>query len=277
MTYQKRISISANIENSALAKGNISFILLGQTGKVIGWSAAPDLADAIMVVDYRPEIGVVNLISLPRDLWVTFGNESFKANEVLRRKKLNEFAPKVYEMTGIDTNNYIVVNIDILKKIVDDLGGIDVDLKSPAVDWVSGYKIDKGNRHLNGEQVVWLARNRFNPEGDFFREKNQHDIIKAVIKRFKALGPFDKLKFTFGVMPEIGKLETNINIQDFLPIIENFSGIRFNNIVMDFESGILQSSTYQYGPSSTAYILVPINGQNDYSQMREYIQGKMEK
>jgi len=276
MSYQREISVFANSDDNPISEERISFLLLGQTGRAIGWSNAPDLADSMIVVDYRPQIGVVNLVSLPRDLFVTLGSESFKLNEVLRRGKLPELMEVLPQMTGIKTDKYVVVNIDTLKTVVDELGGIDLTLPEKAVDAVSGYTIPAGDNHINGDQAIWLSRNRYSPEGDFFREKNQQEMMRAILKKFKGLSAMEKTAFLFKMTPELGKLDTNIDFKELLPTMRKFGGVRLNNIVIDFKTGILQSSQVPYG-ADIAYVLLPRLGQGNYDEMRTYIESKIEK
>jgi len=276
MSYQREISVFANSDDNPISEERISFLLLGQTGRAIGWSNAPDLADSMIVVDYRPQIGVVNLVSLPRDLFVTLGSDSFKLNEVLRRGKLPELMEVLPQMTGIKTDKYAVVNIDTLKTVVDELGGIDLTLPEKAVDAVSGYTIPAGDNHINGDQAIWLSRNRYSPEGDFFREKNQQEMMRAILKKFKGLSAMEKTAFLFKMTPELGKLDTNIDFKELLPTMRKFGGVRLNNIVIDFKTGILQSSQVPYG-ADIAYVLLPRLGQGNYDEMRTHIESKIEK
>lgn len=276
MSYQKRISIFANTDDNPMSEDRISFLLLGETGRALGWSNAPDLTDSIILVDYRPKIGVVNLISLPRDLFVTLGGESFKLNEVQRRGRMNEFMEVLPQMTGLKTDKYVVVNVDILKKVVDELGGVDLTLKDKVVDGVSGYTIPAGENHINGDQAIWLVRNRHAPEGDFFREKNQQEVVRAILKEFKTLSAMEKTAFLFKMTPELGNLNTNIDFKELLPVMRQFGGVRLNNIVVDFKTGVLQSSQVEYG-TAMAYVLVPRLGAGQYDEMRSYIQAKIEK
>lgn len=276
MSYQKKISIFAENDDNPMSEDRISFLLLGETGRALGWSNAPDLTDSIILVEYRPKLGVVNLISLPRDLFVTFGGESFKLNEALRRGKLNEFMEALPQMTGLKTDKYVVVNVDILKKVVDEMGGVDLTLKDKVVDGVSGYTIPAGENHINGDQAIWLVRNRHAPEGDFFREKNQQEVVRAVLKEFKTLSAMEKTAFLFKMTPELGNLNTNIDFKELLPTLRQFGGVRLNTIVVDFKTGILQSSEVEYG-NAMAYVLLPRLGSGKYEDMRNYIQSKVEK
>jgi len=71
----------------------VSILILGRVAEGQGgqWHAAPNLTDAIVVLQYVPDKNTVNLVSLPRDLYGEFGGNSFKINEIYSRKKINEF------------------------------------------------------------------------------------------------------------------------------------------------------------------------------------------
>lgn len=276
LSYQRKLAIFTSNDDNPISEERISFLLLGETGRAVGWSNAPDLTDSIILVDYRPKIGVINLVSLPRDLWVTFGGESFKLNEALRRGKLNDFLAILPQMTGLKTDKYVVVNVDILKKVVDELGGIDLMLKDKVVDKVSGYTIAAGDNHIDGDQAIWLSRNRYAPNGDFFREANQQEMVRAIMKKFKSFGMMEKTAFLFKMTPELGNLNTNIDFKELLPSVRQIGGVRLNNIVIDYKTGVLQNSQVEVG-SVMADILVPSAGANQYEAMSNYIQSKIEK
>lgn len=307
LSYQRKIFLVSN-GDKAISAERTTFLVLGKTGKVIGWNTSPNLADSIFIVDYHPKNGAVNIVSLPRDLLVNIEGENFKLNEVLYREKLNGLLAQLPEITGISTTKYIVVDIDFVKKIVDEMGGVNVDLKSSLVDWVSGYTIPAGQQHLNGEQVAWAVRNRFAPEGDFFREKNQQEIIRGAVGRFRGLNLFQKTAFVFKMTPELSRLETNIDFQELLPAFDKFNGARFNNVVLDFSTGLLYSgyvdiftgkiiertattiasvtstqtvaaTTSSSTPSisTAAYVLIPRAGTGNYMDIKNYIESKLEK
>lgn len=308
LSFQKKSTVFSNGGQKIKAPERINFLVLGKTGKVVGWNMSPDLADTIILVDYLPKIAAINLISLPRDLYVTVGGESFKLNEVLRRKKLEGFMAEVLpQITGLETDKYLVVDLDFVKNVVNEMGGVDIALDEPATDWVSGYTLKAGNHHLNGDDAVWLARNRFARGGDFYREKNQQKIINSISVKFKELSLWDKLALSYKLAPELSRLENNLDLRELMSLTEKIKGIRFNNVVLDFETGLLQSSqvflampvsdvfplastpaasssdpaaassTVAVTSTSTAaYILIPKSGANNYGAIREFIQKKLE-
>ena len=278
--FQKKISIVSKTDNEVTDEQNknsdITFVMFGEMGEIMGWNMAPDLADSIMIINYKSQNKVINIISLPRDLFVDLGGEKFKLNEVIKRGKINDFLIKLPDIVGLETNKFVIVNINILKDVVDNLGGIDIDLKNKAIDKVSGYVMEAGQQHLSGDDVIWLVRNRFSAEGDFFREKNQYEVIQAITDKYKSLNPIEKSTFMFKMFPKITKIETNIDFSRLISTFEKVNDVRFNDVVLDFSTGLLvSSSTSVVGTSTPQYILVPKVGQGDYSEVRNYIQEKI--
>ncbi|MBI2010849.1 MAG: LCP family protein [Candidatus Colwellbacteria bacterium] len=266
---------------SFLGDGNkksedLAILVLGEVAPGEGgrWHEASGLADAILLVYFRAESKTVNLISLPRDLFVTFGGEQFKLNEVSRRDKINDLLVKLPEMTGIKTDKYIEIDLEMIKKAVDELGGIDVLLPAGVFDPVSGYYLAKGPHHLNGDDTVWLIRNRTAPEGDFFRERNQHLVIEAIFKRFNELDTQGRTALFFKLLPEIGKAKANFSIGELVPEAREINNIKFNSIVLGFETKLLQSTSIPWG-SGAFYALVPSAGIDNYTEIKNFIQSQI--
>lgn len=253
---------------------DLAVLVLGRVAPGEGgrWHNAPELADSMVLVYYNAGTKTVNLISLPRDLYGTFGGESFKLNEVAKRKKIDDLLAKMPEMTGIKTERYVIVDLGIVEKVVDELGGVDVVLEASVTDPVSGFTLKKGANHLNGNQAVFLIRNRFAPEGDFFRERHQHLLIKAIFDELSRLSPADRTKFFFQILPEVTKSQSNFSIGELIPQLGNIQIQRFNGITLDFSTGVLVSSVDPIG----AYVLIPKEGINNYVGVRKYIESKLQ-
>ena len=297
---EKSASFFSDIREKRTGEG-VSLLILGRVAEGQGgqWHAAPNLTDAIVIAEYKPEKNVINLISLPRDLYGEFGGETFKINEVYSRKKIEAFMEKLPEVTGIEVKNYLVVDVEIIKTAVDKLGGIDVELADAITDPVTGFRLEAGAHHLTGDDAIWIMRNRFAPEGDFFREKNQHNIIAAVFAKFSVMSRAEKTAFLLGMAPYVDNTETNFSIGEIAPRFNNVNELIFNSITLDFSTGLLESSYVPVGPqvistttsdatgtpqlgsgqalatSSRAYVLVPKDGINNYEAIRKFIEEKL--
>lgn len=268
---------SSESQTTEKAQPDFAFLALGQVGEGQGgkWHYSPELTDSIIFVYYQPFKKTVNLVSIPRDLYGKFGDESFKINEAIKRNKISELLNKVSEITGTETEKYLMVDLSVVKKGIDTIGGVDVNLLVDAIDWVSGYRMKAGPQHLNGEDAVWLIRNRAAPEGDFFREKNQQLVIESVFKKYQELSKLEKIKLFFELTPELKNADTNITPSEIFTLSQNADSLNFKNIVLDFSTNLLKSSSIMYNASSSAYILVPQKGIDNYEDINKFINDKL--
>ncbi len=270
----------ANFFKDLFTKSDISIVVFGKPGPEYN---AGELTDAIMVVHFDPDTNTVHLISLPRDLWVSDDSEQFKINEAFHKNKVPLVLDRIEEMTGLSLNGYVSVDLTMIKQIVDDLGGVDVTLREAATDWVSGYTLPAGPHHLNGEDAVWLVRNRYNRQGDFFRESNQHQVIESIAQKFQQLDKQQKEAFLKKFVFRGSFLENaHIDFSKLTPYLfgTDLSSVHFKSIVLDFTTKLFKTMSLPIqGVATTTYVsaLVPTAGFEKYGDIREYIQTMMEK
>ena len=269
----ERISVVSKEGEFEDQTNDLSILVLGQVGPGQGgrWHAAPNLTDAIVLLHYNQESSTANLISLPRDLYGKFGEEYFRLNRLYEEGEVDALLEGVSAITGIDVDKYLVIDLGLVSEAIDSLGGIDIDLPSAVVDSVTGFTLKAGPQRLSGEDAIWLIRNRFAPEGDFFREKNQHLVIESAFKKFNSLSSWRKTAVAFGLLPELNKSKSNFSMGDVFFEFKNIEKMSFNSIVLDFSTKLLVSSSIQAANGDAAYVLIPSEGINEYGNIREFI------
>ncbi len=155
----------------------------------------------------------VTLVSLPRDLWVPneqgvccrkldeiSGAETDHASTALERK-LHGFAHTVatIEATfGVPIDAYAWVGLGGFVKVIDTLGGVDVDVLHPVVDDAYPQDLDPngnpydyqridipaGPQHLDGAAALEYVRSRHSDLlGDFGRSARQQSVLLALKKK----------------------------------------------------------------------------------------------
>ena len=178
-------------------------------------------------------------------------------------------------MTGIETNKYVIFDLDLVEGVVDGLGGINVDLPTAIYDPVGSFNLSAGVNHLDGEESVWLIRNRYAPQGDFFREKNQHLVLEAIFARFDQLTTLRKTSFIFRMLPRLSKSVSNFSLGETISNLRDVEEVSFNSIVLDFDTELWQSSRIPDPAGEDAYVLIPKEGINEYGAVRSYIEERL--
>ncbi|MEV6163009.1 LCP family protein [Streptomyces sp. NPDC052052] len=156
------------------------------------------------------------LISLPRDSNVEIpsyrGSESGKLYPAQGRfRKLNaayaedgpELLVRTVEFnTGLHIDHYVEIGFGGFAKIVDAIGGVELDIPKAFKDKKSGADFKAGKQTLNGEQSLAFVRTRYAfAESDLARTKNQQKFLAALASQTATpstiLNPF-KLYPTLG-------------------------------------------------------------------------------
>ena len=140
-------------------------------------------SDANIVVTVNTKTNEILLTSIPRDYYVTLHSKN--AKDKLTHSGIygiNETVNTVEDLLGIDINYYVRVNFTTVVKLVDAIGGIDVnsDYAFNALE----KKKKKGTNHLNGSKALAFSRERHSfADGDVQRAKNQQKVINAIISK----------------------------------------------------------------------------------------------
>ena len=151
----------------------------------------------------NPKKGKILLVATPRDYYVTLASKG--AKDKLTHAGIygiNESAKTLGNLYNVDINYYARINFTSFVKLIDTLGGINVDVEKPdyrynlGFDCGSGYvceqnsnrefgnnliKIKYGNQTLNGEQALAYSRNRHQyASGDVARQKHQQQVLEGI-------------------------------------------------------------------------------------------------
>src|SRR5699024_2617942 len=100
------------------------------------------------------------------------------------RSTLFPYTTLFRSLLNVPIDYYAVVNMGVLKKVVNTVGGVNVD--NPFAFDYEGHHFPKGQQHLNGDNALKYSRMRYDdPNNDYGRQKRQQQIIISVIDQFK--------------------------------------------------------------------------------------------
>ncbi|MFD1317278.1 LCP family glycopolymer transferase [Loigolactobacillus zhaoyuanensis] len=156
-------------------------------------------SDTIIVATVNPTKNRVKLVSVPRDTLAELigakPRNMQKINAAYNYGGTKMAAKSVGQLLDVPIDYYMTINMSALKTIVNDVGGIDVNIPFSFTSvWTGGQKFKKGMHHLNGTQALAYSRMRHeDPRGDYGRQLRQQQVIQAVLK--KAMQPKILLKY----------------------------------------------------------------------------------
>jgi LCP family protein required for cell wall assembly len=210
---------------------------------------APSRSDTMMVVSVDPARRRLTVLSIPRDTRVEIpGRGTEKINAALALGGPALAMQTVQNLLDVPIDRYIVLKIDGLIRMVDLIGGIDIDVPSNMryTDRAGGLRIrlKKGFQHLDGKKAHEFVRFRHDRHGDIGRIARQQAFIQAATK--KLLSP----KGLFSIPQLVGALqenvETDIDGGQLLAIAAYAKGLKRDEIRMamlpgEFSTGMKAS------------------------------------
>lgn len=149
-------------------------------------------SDTMMLVTIDNTNGQIKLTSFLRDSYVEIAGKNWneKLNAAYFRGGVQMLVDTLELNFKVDIPYYMLVNFEIFTTIVDELGGITVDVTERESEYVKTSKkpnipveIPAGEDVLlNGEQALWYARIR-KLDSDFMRTKRQRKVITAMVEK----------------------------------------------------------------------------------------------
>jgi LCP family protein required for cell wall assembly len=171
-------------------------------------------ADALVVVRTDPDRHRIAYLSIPRDLRVDlgeYGTDKINAAYAFGGAALTVEA--VQALTGLPINHVAVVDFDSFPALIDELGGVTIDVPKTIVSnrfdcpydsraecerW-EGWRFEKGERTMDGRRALIYARIRENrldeSENDLTRGGRQQQVIQAIGDEVVSAGGFLRLPF----------------------------------------------------------------------------------
>ena len=286
----KHLVESADAKLKGEDNDRINILLLGIGGK--GHDGGL-LTDTIILVSLKPSENKVSLLSIPRDLSVPIENMGWQ-----RINSVNAYAEMKTPGSGglavsqtindafqIPIDYYLTVDFAGFEKIIDDLGGLKVnventfdDYKYPilgaeAAPWEERWEhlhVDQGEQVMDGQLALKYVRSRhaLGIEGsDFARSRRQQKVLEAVKEKVLSLNILFKPAMIAKMISDISdNYQTNLKIWEMTKLWNLAKNIKSENIinrVLDNGPGGLLVDTVGL---DGAFLLTPRSG--DFSEIQ---------
>lgn len=210
----------ASVNESAAENSSAFYMLiLGSDSRDEGETASR--SDVTMLARIDPDNGQVDLISIPRDTMVTIeGQGRQKINAAYSFGGASGAIDAVSSFAGVPITHYCEVHFEELERVVDELGGIWVNVPESFDAGNGGMSFQAGNQRLNGAQALAFARERYNVSGgDFGRAQAQRLVVQAIIKQVLASSPAQLPGLVSSLASSIS---TDLSVTDIIAMAQQF-------------------------------------------------------
>ena len=224
----------AEIDSVAMApmkeEGAVNILLIGSDSR---GESDEGRSDAMILLSISDKTDKIYMTSMLRDMYVEIPGH--KGNRLNAAYSLGgaELLMETIELNfDIEVNRYILVNFEAFAKLVDAVGGIELELSSEEIEYVNGYLVEynilmdrpqgtdnmdtsvSGLVHLNGAQALAYSRNRYLGT-DFGRTERQRKVLSAVIEKAPKALITNPGELMNGILPN---LTTNLTQNELLQL-----------------------------------------------------------
>jgi len=209
--------------------------------------------DAIHLVVIHKDTKAVKTISIPRDLWVEIpGHEFGRINGVYGKGGFDLLAETMALNFGIEPEFYLMVDYWFFPTIVDQLGGIDVQVATRYC--VKKVCAEMGNNHMDGATARAYAVDREKSD-DIGRQVRQWEVILAIYRKLLSLKAISKAPELYQTYQN--SITTNISLQDVLAHVPLALAVAGEDNIDHLAIGWLDVVSWQ--TSSGGEVLLPLD------------------
>jgi LCP family protein required for cell wall assembly len=214
----------------------LNFLLLGSD------TSNPNNAgrtDALMVVSVNQTASTVSLLSIPRDLYVYIPDigmnkintaYAFGENNGVDGGGAALLRDTIRYNLGLEIDHYARIDFANFRRIIDDLGGIEIAVDCAIQDWRliepdldptieenwEMFTLPVGLHLMDGDLALWYSRSR-RTSSDFDRGRRQQAVMRAIWQRIRSLSLFDQLTDVWSQVLEA--VATDIQLDEMIGLV----------------------------------------------------------
>lgn len=198
-------------------------------------------SDAMILLSVNKEKKAITMVSFLRDNYVKIpdGYMDNRLNVAYAFGGMSLLDEAMQVNFGIHVDKNVEVDFEAFTKIIDLLGGVDIDLSAEEAEYMShrnGPQYTEGINHLDGSTALGYARIRY-LDSDFGRTGRQRKVLGSIAAQVKTISLTDALSLADELLPYLTTDMTNTDIvkylTEFLPILANVKEINSLHIPGD--------------------------------------------
>jgi LCP family protein required for cell wall assembly len=236
-------------------------------------------SDVIMIASIDNKTKEVRLVSVYRDTYLAVGNGRYaKCNSAYARGGAVQAVQMLNSNLDLDIKEYVCVDWAAMVEVIDDLGGLDLEITQAEMNQINKYKkdVDKvtgkstpdmteyGLVHLDGTQATTYARIRKLAGDDYKRASRQRIVLQAILEKAKKA---DLGTLTNIINSVVDDISTSLSLSQILSLAKNvtsYSIVSTTGFPVDLTTKTM---------SGQGDCVIPADLSSNVKQLHEYMFG----
>ena len=201
-------------------QGWTAFLMMGSDARATGGFRT----DVIELVLLQPKMGLVSVVSFPRDLYINIPGFGYgRINTAMAQGGFPLMSETFQSNWGVKPEYYMMTNFRGFVGIVNSLGGIDVNASkylSDRCDLLQGVRgwcsVGPGKVHMDGDLALWYVRSRYSTD-DIDRNRRAQEVLVALFQKLMSLNAVTRVPDLYNLYRK--NVETNIGMDMVLNLV----------------------------------------------------------
>ena len=203
---------------------------------------------SMILLRVEPTTKQATMLSIPRDLWVPIPNQGYgKISTAYNLGGPQGAIDAVQANFKVHIDDYVWIGLNGLVKVIDKLGGVNVQVTNPVMDDFYPADLNSGSdpyayyrvavlpgaTHMDGVQALQYVRSRHGDiRGDFARSERQQQVLLALKAQAAHVNVADLPALANAFNGEIKTSITLDRLRALLSIANAFNGTGIHRIVL---------------------------------------------
>lgn len=187
-------------------------------------------SDSIMIATIDTHNKKLKLTSIMRDSYVNIdGHGLDKINHAYAFGKAQLAIKTLNENFDLNIQNFVAVNFSSLPKIIDKIGGIELDIDSEELEYINSYIrnvntinntnspsiASSGIQHVDGTQAMAYCRIRYTSGGDYKRTERHREVLSKIFEKILSMSPITYPSLLNDLLPMVS---TNLDGSEIMEL-----------------------------------------------------------
>ncbi|MCD7709230.1 MAG: LCP family protein [Clostridiales bacterium] len=235
-------------------------------------------SDVIMIASIDNKTKDVKLVSVYRDTFLCIGDGKYrKANAAYANGGAKQAVQMLNSNLDLNITEYICVDWAAMVEVIDDLGGLEIEITQAEMNQINKYKKDVdgvtglstpdlteyGLITLDGTQATTYARIRKLAGDDFKRASRQRIVLQAMLEKAKSSSVTTLVGICNDIVDDISTTLTTEQIISLAKDVKSYNIVSTTGFPFDLTTEMIGS----------ADCVIPADLSSNVTQLHEYMFG----